>query len=269
MYDALLDAKIAFERMDGAPIPMNICKISPGESVHVTTKLRVATITSVHRVESQGYAVFSIKKGSLRQELSGLSKDEIRTLKLSGENISDPDTESLEFVYTGDTTIEMFKLPENEFILSVPKLVVELTYIDGDRAKASQRGHIHIEDIIENAAMFNAVQELIFVHFSQKYSMSQILGVLQEKLPATLQRKVKCSLHSFGAAEVLTALDDPRYLPEVTSNIVGWGWGLQGVITKGKHSKSNGGGLSLPDTADSKPCLSTPPPPPPPPSVVN
>eukprot|EP01036_Dinobryon_divergens_P026322 gene26322-34950_t len=220
VYDALLDAKLAFEKMDGAPIPMNIFKISPGESVHVTAKLRVATITSVHRVESQGYAVFSIKKGSLRQELSGLSKDEIRTLKLSGESISDPDTESLEFVYTGDTTIEMFKLPENEFILSVPKLVVELTYIDGDRAKASQRGHIHIDDIIENAAMFDAVQELIFVHFSQKYSMSQILAVLQEKLPTTLQRKVKCSLHSFGATEALTALDDPRYLPEVTSNIV-------------------------------------------------
>ena len=253
--------------MDGAPIPMNIFKISLGESVNVTAKLRVAAITSVHRVESQGYAVFSVRKGGLRQELSGLSKDEIRTFKLSGANISDPDTESLECVYTGDTTIEMFKLPENEFILTVPKLVVELTYIDGDRAKAIQHGHIHIDDIIENAAMFDAVQELIFVHFSQKYSMSRILEVLQEKLPITLQRKVKCSLHSFGASEVLTALDDPRYLPEVTSNIVGWGWGLQGDGNKrNNNSKSDGvqsSDVPIPDTVDNMPC------PAPPSSVVN
>ena len=261
MYDALLDARAAFEKMDGSPIPMNISKISPGESIHVTDKLRVATIRSVHRVESQGYAVFSIKKGSLRKELSGLSKDEIRTLKLSGATICDPDTETLELVYTGDTTIDMLKLPENEFILSASILVIELTYIDGDRAKASQYGHIHIDDIIENADKFDAVKELIFVHFSQKYSMSRILEVLQERLPIALQSKVKCSLHSFGATEFLTALGDPRYSPEATSNIAGWGWGLQGSGTNSHGTSIVDRSCALPiaDSTDGKPYSSASP----------
>mmetsp|Transcript_12453 Transcript_12453/g.18661 ORF Transcript_12453/g.18661 Transcript_12453/m.18661 type:complete len:297 (+) Transcript_12453:269-1159(+) len=215
--------------MEGSSIRMNVFPVSPGDEISVSKNLTVVVIPTIHRVESLGYAIFSTKKGSLLPEYRCLNNNEIQRLKQSGTVITSPDTKELELVYTGDTSIEMFQLPQNAFILSSPILITEMTYIDGDRSKANFYGHIHIEDIIENAHLFENVKEIIFVHFSQRYSLSQIIQRLQEKLPIDLQCKVQCSLFSFGAKEYLTALADPSLAPSVTSNIAGWGWGLQGT----------------------------------------
>ena len=239
VYDGLIDAKLAFEKMDQSPIRMKIIKLSPGETVHVNKFTKVVAISTVHRVKSQGYALYSIRKGALREEFRNLSQSEVRNCKLTGTNILEDDEEKLEIVYTGDTSMDVFDLPGNSFITSSPILILELTYIDGDRSKARQYGHIHIDDIVENASLFDSVKELIFVHFSQKYSMSRIIQVLKEKLPVALQRKVKCSLHSFGAGEVLTSLDDSRFVAEATSTIAGWGWGLQGSGSATKVKKDD------------------------------
>ena len=61
--------------------------------------------------------------------------------------------------------------PAHSYIFQAHTLITELTYLDGDRNKAARYGHIHLDDIIENAQLFKHVQTLIFVHLSQKYSL--------------------------------------------------------------------------------------------------
>ena len=106
-------------------------------------------------------------------------------------------------MYTGDTTFPglLSASPKNAFIFSTHTLIMELTYLDGDRSKAEEYGHVHIQDIIDNAELFENVTSIIFVHLSAKYSMSRAIKLLRDQLPARLVDKVQVSLHSFGATE--------------------------------------------------------------------
>jgi len=72
----------------------------------------------------------------MKEEYIDLSKEAIRELRLNGENIYADPYDTLELIYTGDTSIEGFLLPENEFIFKAPILITELTYLEGDRSKA-------------------------------------------------------------------------------------------------------------------------------------
>jgi ribonuclease BN (tRNA processing enzyme) len=75
-------------------------------------------------------------------------------------------------VYTGDTTMAgLLDDAANAYIFTAHTFIMELTYLDGDRGKAAEWGHIHLDDVISNAHLFEAVQRLVFVHISQKYSI--------------------------------------------------------------------------------------------------
>jgi len=75
-------------------------------------------------------------------------------------------------VYTGDTTLSgLLQYDSNAFIFRSHTLIIEMTYLDGEKAKAEKYGHVHIEDIVENAHLFYEVEHLVFVHLSQKYSL--------------------------------------------------------------------------------------------------
>ncbi|KAJ1405915.1 beta-lactamase-like protein, partial [Ochromonadaceae sp. CCMP2298] len=101
---ALAQAQRAFELLDGGPIPMNIVPMGVWESVHVTPAVRVQSFPTCHRVPSQGYALYSVKKPTLLPELRGLSGAEIGEIRAMGGAVTSKGGERLEFVYTGDTT---------------------------------------------------------------------------------------------------------------------------------------------------------------------
>ena len=60
------------------------------------------------------------------------------------------------------------------FIFRAHTLIIEVTYLDGEMGKAEKYGHIHIEDIVQNAHLFAEVEHLVFVHLSQKYSLRYV-----------------------------------------------------------------------------------------------
>jgi hypothetical protein len=203
-----------------------------GDELSIGTNLRVQVFPTIHRVPSQGYAVFASRRGGLLPELHGLTSDEIRELRQMGQAVQAPDTEVLEMVsmsallgasflekiglpwyavcgviltrrafgsigcfiaqlgllitcvlwsipflvylqvYTGDTTMAgLLENAENAYIFGAHTFIMELTYLDGDRSKAAEWGHIHLDDVICNAHLFEGVQQLVFVHISQKYSI--------------------------------------------------------------------------------------------------
>ena len=231
--EPLEDARIAFSKMDGKDIPMNIIPLKPGDIVSVNSDLLVKVFPTIHRVPSQGYALYKKNAGGLLSEYSHLSGREIGEVKKSGVRITAEETESLELVYTGDTVIEGLLQQCNEFIFHSPILIMELTYLDGDRKKATDRGHIHIQDIVENTHRFKNDQ-IIFVHISERYGPhSKALMMLRDGLPNELLRKSVVSLRSFGSGEHLTEIATVDWNKRRAD--VGWGWGREINTSSGRH----------------------------------
>ena len=72
----------------------------------------------------------------MKEEYATMNKETIRDLRLNGEKVYEDPNETLELIYTGDTTIDGLLHLENDFIFKAPILITEMTYLDGDRSKA-------------------------------------------------------------------------------------------------------------------------------------
>ena len=215
---------------------MNIIPLKPGDIVTVNSDLKVRVFPTIHRVPSQGYALYKVTAGCLLPEYSGLPGKDIGALRRSGVKVLSDETESLELVYTGDTVIEGLLQPCNSFIFTAAILIMELTYLDGDRQKAIDRGHIHLQDIVENADKFQN-QQIVFVHLSERYGPhGKALMMLRDSLPPDILRRSVVSLRSFGSGEHLTKIAAVDWNKRRAD--VGWGWGRQ------VNSSSHGGGRS-------------------------
>ena len=219
------EARVAFSKMDGKDIPMNIVPLKPGDVVKVNSNLIVKVFPTIHRVPSQGYALYKRTNGSLLPQYTHLSGREIGELKKTGVVITSDDIESLELVYTGDTVFEGLIQPCSEFIFNSPILIMELTYLDGERQKSIDRGHIHLQDVVENAHRFNN-QQIIFVHLSERYGPhGKALMMLKDGLPSDILTRSLVSLRSFGSGEHLTKIANVDFNKRRAD--VGWGWGRQ------------------------------------------
>ncbi len=214
----LLKAKSAFEEMDGKKIPMNIVSVSPNDSVMLTKNLKAVVFETEHRVASQGYALYSVNKGSILPEYQHLSHKEISIMAKEGKKfLSDP-IERLELIYTGDTTFAGLMKPQNAFIFQSPLFITELTYLDGDYEKAMQWNHIHIQDIINFQDLFDTVGKIVFVHISQKYSFNRAIELMRTQLPLGILAKASAALASFDSKEILTDLQDSLLRSEGSSS---------------------------------------------------
>jgi len=149
-----------------------------------------------HRVVSQGYLLYSIRE-KLKPELQGLPSNEIRKRKLAGEEVTRV-TEVPEVAFTGDTTSAFIHYPANTDVLSARVLIMELTFLDdtisADQAK--ERGHMHIQDLVDNADMFQN-EAILLIHFSARYREADILASLDERLPPDLRRRCIPLLNGF------------------------------------------------------------------------
>ncbi|CAM9472864.1 unnamed protein product, partial [Ectocarpus fasciculatus] len=199
-------AKAAFESLDGHAISMDITAMKVGDTVELPqSQFRVFAFPTVHRVPSQGYCIVMKHKGELLPEYAGAELSSFKRLRKAGVEPFRT-FETCELAYTGDTTFAALLEPGLEFIFSVPVLVVEMTYLDGDRSKATDRGHIHLDDFLEHEHLFQN-QHIIFVHLSEKYKPhTRALRILRERIPGYLHHRVGVCLRSFGASEDISYL---------------------------------------------------------------
>lgn len=199
-------AKAAFESLDGHAISMDITAMKVGDTVELPqSQFRVFAFPTVHRVPSQGYCIVMKHKGELLPEYAGAEPSSFKRLRKAGVEPFRT-FETCELAYTGDTTFAALLEPGLEFIFTVPVLVVEMTYLDGDRSKATDRGHIHLDDFLEHEHLFQN-QHIIFVHLSEKYKPhTRALRILRERIPGYLHHRVGVCLRSFGASEDISYL---------------------------------------------------------------
>ena len=177
-----------------------------GDTVELSqNQFRVFAFPTVHRVPSQGYCIVMKHKGELLPEYAGAEPSSFKRLRKAGVEPFRT-FETCELAYTGDTTFAALLEPGLEFIFTVPVLIVEMTYLDGDRTKATDRGHIHLDDFLEHEHLFQN-QHIIFVHLSEKYKPhTRALRLLRERVPGYLHHRVGVCLRSFGASEDISYL---------------------------------------------------------------
>ncbi|XP_013405403.1 tRNase Z TRZ1 isoform X2 [Lingula anatina] len=171
--------------------------VGPGESIQLPAAYVAVPFPTVHAVTSQGYIIYKQHK-KLKEEFQGMESQEIASLKKQGVEVVDEELVP-EIAFTGDTTFEIFEKLAHPDLLKVKVLILEATYIDKDidkqgktsRTKARERGHVHLQELIDNADLFKDVGSIYLMHFSDKYSSGYIWRTVKKvSLPAPLKGKL-------------------------------------------------------------------------------
>lgn len=144
-------------------------------------------VRSFHRVPSNGYTIVE-KTQKLKPEFLNLAGREIAKRKFNGEKLFDDLLQPV-ITFSGDTTIEF--VTQNPIVQQSRILFLECTYICAKRPiqRAREWGHIHLDEIVENAESFRNIEHLFLIHFSQRYGRREIEETLKQKLPHWLYSK--------------------------------------------------------------------------------
>lgn len=129
-----------------------------------------------HSVDSVGFG-FQVKKNKLRSEYITLTQKEIKKIKNEGIEITYSVFENI-FLFLGDTDKRII---QNNKIFEYPTIIIECTYIyDNEINLAKKNKHIHWCDIKDIIHLRNNIQ-FILIHFSMKYSTSEINEFFQKQ----------------------------------------------------------------------------------------
>jgi ribonuclease Z len=188
LFEAVERIFEAAGELDGNRIPRRIVAIEPGEDFALSTTRFIRPFPTLHRVPSQGYTVWE-RRHRLRPEFRGTRGDELGKLRARGIAIDEPyDFPILSF--TGDTRVEALERVAE--LASVATLILETSFLDSRISVADARamGHVHLDEVLERHELFEQ-QDLVFSHFSARYSPDEVRQILEARLPETLRARVR------------------------------------------------------------------------------
>lgn len=193
---AVTKANCAMAETTDALEDVNILPFGLDETVSLPNNYYMRAFPTVHRIPSQGYILYKQTK-KLKQQYVGQSSAAIAELHRDNVPIHDI-IATAEVAFTGDTMIEVFLNPPNPDLLRVKLLIVEATFIDhSEKAdniqKAREFGHIHLQEISDNAHLFRDVKYILLIHFSTKYSAEYIQQFVSTSIAPELLGKVYCA----------------------------------------------------------------------------
>ena len=162
---------------------VNMKGVTAGERIPLKIKNHnyiIDAFTCFHSVPTLGYGI-SESREKLIDELRGKPQSEIVAMKKTGVAI----TKTIEVplvCYLGDTTHEVFEKKGNEKIFEYPNIIVECSFLEkDDMIEATKRHHMHwdlLKEIIEK----HPDCHFILIHFSLRYSDSEIEKFFTDKL---------------------------------------------------------------------------------------
>ena len=161
--------------------------VSPGDRIEINKQLCVRSYRSIHRVPCQGYIVSEVRS-KLKAEYRGLVGSQLQHLRESGHQLSE-DIETPLVSYTGDTTIDVFHREPS--LQDVRVLITEVTFFDSDvdKLESKRRGHMHIDDIIDNPELF-CQPGIVLMHASSRFSNESIEDILHRKMPKEMLSRI-------------------------------------------------------------------------------
>jgi ribonuclease Z len=176
-----------WQRLDRGRMTCQLVPVKPGDTIELSREHLVTAFATKHTVPSLGYLVWERRK-KLRPEFIGKTQDEIRDIRLSGQEVSCEVRTPL-LCYTGDTSPEGLDVEPNLFNAQI--LITEVTFFRPEhrKEKIHKFGHMHLDDILERADRFKN-ELLIFGHFSTRYNERQFEKALKQRLPESLRDRV-------------------------------------------------------------------------------
>ena len=162
---AMMRSWVALERQE---TPFEIIGLDPGDEVEIKPNTFLRAHASSHTIPSLAYSVVE-KRKKLRDELSDLSQERVRELRLGGEEVSRVVDVSL-VAYTGDTEPAPF-LYHADFV-NARVVITECTFFDPEHQDKAKIGkHIHVEDLRPLLAQWKA-EHVVVVHASRRTMLS-------------------------------------------------------------------------------------------------
>ena len=178
----------SFERLDRGRLPCELIGMEHDQEFELSRELVVRAVAVKHRIECLGFIVFS-RRNKLKPEYVDLSGEEIRDIKLSGEEVTN--AIRVPYVgYTGDTAPA--GLDRNPIFYDCKVLITELTFVAPDHRRniIHKHGHIHLDDIVERADQFK--NDLIIAgHLSTRYNDSQVRRIVKQRMPDMLDGRLR------------------------------------------------------------------------------
>ncbi len=206
--EPLLQAKAAYEALDGHAFQADIVGVQPGDVLRIHPNVKAVVFPTKHRVPSQGYALVREKSKGLKPEFRQLSSRDLGLLRKQGQEVTDME-EIVEVAYTGDTILDA--VLEQPLVTQARLLIVECTYLEGEIIWAHKWHHVHIQEIVQHAARFAQNERIVLCHVSRKYKLwDNVLKLVNSALAAApaLAAKSGVTLAGFGRLEPVTYLTD-------------------------------------------------------------
>lgn len=177
-----------WQRLDRGRMVCNLVGVAPGREIELSRDHVVTVFATRHTVPSVGYLVWQRRK-KLKLQYQSLSGNEIRDLRLAGEEVTHEVRTPL-VCYTGDTA--PWGLDNYAPLYDAKILITELTFFRPEHRKEKiyKFGHMHLDDIIERADKFHN-ELIIAMHFSTRYDTSQIERAVMKRMPPQLKNRIK------------------------------------------------------------------------------
>ncbi|KAL6493586.1 tRNA 3' processing endoribonuclease [Orobanche gracilis] len=191
----------AHRAMDQSELKHTLVGLDVGEEFSLRRDLKVRAFKTYHVIPSQGYIVYSVRQ-KLKQEYVGLPGVEIKSLRLSGVEITDTYT-SPEIAFTGDTMSDFIIDTDNVDVLRAKILIMEAieekwinngtdfsTFVESSSTveDAREYGHTHLSEIVGYADRFQN-KAILLIHFSARYQLDVIENAVSA-LPSPLAGRV-------------------------------------------------------------------------------
>lgn len=177
-----------WQRLDRGRMAVNLIGVRPGDEFELSREHLVTAFATKHTVPSLGYLVWD-RRRKLKSEYQGLSGDQIRDIRMSGNDVSQEVRVPL-VCYVGDSApAGLDGFPP---LYEAQILITEMTFFRPEhrKEKIHKFGHTHLDDIIERADRFH--NELIILsHFSTRYHERQIRAAVERRMPASLAQRVQ------------------------------------------------------------------------------
>jgi ribonuclease Z len=174
--------------LDGQVIPRRVIALAPGQEEPLGKGRWLRAFETYHRVPSQGYTVWE-NRSLLRPEFRDLPGSKLGELRRQGVTIDDIEPVPI-LSFTGDTRVEVLeRTPE---LQQTECLVIETSFLDElvPVEQAREMGHIHLDELLARRELLPQ-RDVVFSHFSARYSSSDVDRVLQAKLPDSLRDVVR------------------------------------------------------------------------------
>lgn len=185
-----------FARVQRYEFKLTLVPMRPGDERSLRPDLSVRAFRTQHTGPSLGYQFFT-RVPKLKPEFRDLPGREIGARRRRGDPLFDFEERHL-LAYATDTLLDV--LEATPTLATTRVLILECSFLDGRKDIAASRagGHVHLDELLQKAAYFEN-EALVLMHFSQMYSPAEVHGILEQRCPPELWKRVRVLAPTRGA----------------------------------------------------------------------